>query len=120
MAEQPSSEPQSRLELRRRLQELGRLLHQADHLEPEAQQELADLVGELAQSLEAGELEPGTTSHLADSTGHLVAALRGQQKGLLAAARDGLERVVVQAEGGAPVATGFAQRLIDVLSNIGI
>jgi hypothetical protein len=120
MAEQPPPEPHSRLELRRRLQELGRLLRQAKHLEPEAQQELANVVDELGQALESGDLESGTTSHLADSTGRLVEALREQHKGLLASARDGLERVVVQAEGEAPVATGFAQRLIEVLSNLGI
>jgi hypothetical protein len=107
-------------ELRGRLVELGRLLRQADYLEPDAQQEMADLVEELGRSLDAGELEPETTTHLADSTGHLIEALREQHKGLLAEARDGLERLVVKAEGAAPVATGFAERLIDVLSDLGI
>jgi hypothetical protein len=33
---------------------------------------------------------------------------------------ENLERVAVRAEGRAPVATGLAERLINVLSNIGI
>jgi hypothetical protein len=120
MTNQPPPEPPGAGQLRSRLQELGRLLRHADHLEPEAQQQLADLVGELGEALQAGELEPATTAHLADSAGQMVVALRRQHKGLLAKARDSLGRVVVQAEGQAPVATGFAERLIDALSNLGI
>jgi hypothetical protein len=120
MAEQPLPGPQSAAELRARLDELSWLLRETDHLEPEVQQELADLVGQLSQALAEGRLEPATTAQLAQSAAHMVEAVRRQEGGFFAAARDGLERIVVEAEDRAPVATGFAERFIDVLGNVGI
>jgi hypothetical protein len=106
--------------LRDNLHRLGTLLSETDRLEPETRQELACLVDELARALDEGRLEPETTAHLADSTAHMLADLRRQPRGLFTGAVEGLERLVVHAEGDAPVATGFAERLIDVLSSIGI
>ena len=120
MVDQPSPPPQAGQQLRTRLQELSRLLHGSDNLTSEAREQLADLVAELGEALQAGQVEPTTLTHLTNSAGQIAEGLRSRRKGLLAAARDGLERVVVQAEGEAPVATGFAERLIDILSNIGI
>lgn len=120
MADPALPRPAADDDLRRRLQDLGQLLAQADHLEPEMQQQLAELVQELGQAMQGGELEPSAVAQLSDSTAQLTDALRAQHQGLLSTARDGLERLVVDAEGRAPVATGFAERLIDVLSNLGI
>jgi len=120
MVEQPNAGPQMAADLRSRLQELGQLLSESDQLEPESQHELAGLVTELGEALDAGKLDPSTIQALADSTREMTLALRHQHKSLLTSARDGLERVVVQAEDSHPIVTRFAERLIDVLSNIGI
>jgi hypothetical protein len=106
--------------LRSHLQELAELLHEADHLDPEAQQTLADLVAELGEALEAGNLEAASTTHLADSTDHLLQALRSQRHGVLAATREKLRRAAALIGAEAPVATGFLHRLMNALSNIGI
>jgi hypothetical protein len=120
MTELPSPNTPASNGLRSHLQELAKLLHEADHLDPEAQQTLADLVAELGEALEAGNLEAASTAHLADSTAHLVEALRRPRHGVLAAARDRLRRAAALAGAEAPVATGFLHRLIEALSNIGI
>jgi hypothetical protein len=106
--------------LRSNLQELARLLHEAPHLDPEAQQELADLVAELSQAL-AGNLTSAETEYLARSAVHMIEALHQQQDAnYLTAARDRLRDAAVQAEVKAPVATGIVRRLIDTLANLGI
>jgi hypothetical protein len=120
MAETSRPEPQGNADLRARLEELGRLLRAADQLEPETRQGLADLVEEIGQALNEGRLEPATVSQLSASAAQIADALRHQHHGFFGTARDGLERIVVDAEGRAPVATGFAERLIDILSEIGI
>jgi hypothetical protein len=120
MAEQPLSDARGSAELRARLEELGGQLNEADDLDPDVRQELAGLVDQLGQALDEGRLEPATTAQLAESAAHMSEALRQQHHGFFTAARDGLERIVVEAEDRAPVATGFAERLIDVLSSIGI
>src|SRR5437870_7862145 len=109
MSDEPAADPRQTAALRTNLEELARLLHRADHLDPEAQQTLADLVAELGQAVQNGTLEPSSTAHLADSTGHLVQALRDQHQGLLATARERLQRAAALAEAEAPVATGFLQ-----------
>jgi hypothetical protein len=120
MAEQPTPEATGRAELRGQLDALSQLLREADHLEPEAQADLAGLVADLGQALDEGKLDATTVASLTASTRQMIAALRHQHRSLLAAARDGLERVVVQAEDSHPIVTRFAERLIDVLSNLGI
>jgi predicted RNA-binding protein associated with RNAse of E/G family len=119
MAEQSFPESTDTAALRSRLAELSQLLRDAEQLEPETRQELADLVDELSQAVAEGRLEPSATAQLAASAAHMAEALRQQHHGPFAAARDGLERIVIEAEDRAPVATGFAERLIDILSSIG-
>jgi hypothetical protein len=100
---------------------VAQLLRQGDPLKPEARQALADLVDELAPALRSTALPFAEVAHLNDSMTHLVQAIQqGHDSGLLAAARDRVERAIVAAEAHAPVAAGIARRLIDVLSNIGI
>lgn len=100
--------------------ELARRLRDADHLEPEARAELADLLHELAEALDQPE-PSAQTEHLARSTAHLVRAWHGgAEHGRIGAARERLEDAVARAEAKLPVATGIVLRLIDTLSGLGI
>lgn len=107
-------------QVRARLQELARSLRQAGHLEPEAQQELADLMEELAGVVASAPAADQTT-RLAAHAAQLAQALHQQQdEGLLAAAKKKLEQSALRAEEEAPLATGIVRRLIDTLANLGI
>lgn len=120
MAEEQPSEIPDRQALRSHLQELARLLRDTPHLEPEAQQELADLVAELSQAL-AGSLSSAEADHLGQTAIHMVRALHEQRDSdYLSAARDRLRNAAVRAELQAPVATGIVRRIIDALANLGI
>jgi hypothetical protein len=120
MAEELPAQSPDRQALRSHLQELASLLRDAPHLEPEAQQELADLVAELSQAL-AGNLSSAEADHLAQNAVHMIQALHEQRDSdYLSAARDRLRDAAVRAELQAPVATGIARRIIDALANLGI
>lgn len=108
------------LPARENLEKLAPLLREADHIEPEVQKILADLVDELVRMV-----GPASTSaraeHLAETSAHLIQALhRKQHVGLLAAAKKRLEEAAARAETEAPVATGLARRLLDTLAGLGI
>jgi hypothetical protein len=115
MAEQPSDAP------RVNLQEVAQKLRKADHLEPEAQQALADLLDELAKALPpAGPASP-EENHLAASAAHLAKTLHQRKgTGALAAAIERFETSVARAEAKAPIASGIAHRIIEALANLGI
>jgi len=120
MAEQRPAAVPDPSDLRAKLQELARLLHEARNLDPETQQELADLVAELSQAL-AGNLTSAEAEHLGQSAIHMIQALHEQQGAdYLTAARDRLRDAAVQAEVKAPVATEIVRRLIEALANLGI
>jgi hypothetical protein len=115
---EPPSQPSA---VAARLSAVAQLLRRADHLEPETQQALADLVDELATALAAGTLPSAEVTHLTDTTTELIQALHGSEgHGVLGAARDRLNQAIVRAEADAPVAAGIARRLIETLANIGI
>jgi hypothetical protein len=101
------------------LHAIAQLLRQADHLDPEAQKAVADLVDEMARRLApAASTE---TAQLADSTAHLLQALHDQQDArAMMRARGRLEQAIVNAEARAPVAAGLAQRILDALASWGI
>ncbi|AGA31566.1 hypothetical protein [Singulisphaera acidiphila] len=100
------------------IEELARRLREAEHLEPEVREEAADLLGDLTQALHPPEPH---TEELAESTAQLVRAVSDQHEpGLIEAAKERLEEVVIKAETKAPVATDIVLRLIDVLAGIGI
>jgi hypothetical protein len=102
------------------LHHLAQLLRQADHLDPAVQQELATLLEELAGALPATAELPDA-AHLLGHVAEVARALHQQHdSGILTAARDRLEKAAVRAELEAPLATGIARRLIDVLANLGI
>jgi Domain of unknown function (DUF4404) len=116
---QPTAGPNPS-DLRANLKDLAQLLRNARHLDPEAQQELADLVTELSQAL-AGNLTSEEAEHLGRSAVHMIQALHEQQGAdYLTAARDRLRDAAVRAEVEAPAATGIVRRLIDMLANLGI
>jgi hypothetical protein len=102
------------------IEELARRLREAEHLHPEAREEVADLLGNLAAEME----QPGAsaeTKHLARSTVQLVQAVNDQHEaGLIEAARGRLEEAVATAEVNAPVATEIVLQLIDLLASLGI
>jgi hypothetical protein len=116
MSEQlPSSE------LEASIHELARLVRAAQHLDPEAQRALADLVDELSNTLHAGTVPPEETSRLAETATHLARALhQGQEEKAVAHARHRFREAIALAETKAPVVTGVARRLLDILADLGI
>lgn len=115
MADQPSSTP------RVNLQEVAEKLRQADHLGPEAQQALADLLDELANALPSAGPASAEANHLAASAAHLAEALHQRhEEGALATAIERFEASVARAEAKAPMASGIAHRIIETLASLGI
>ena len=121
MSDDTTANPQTVAHMRADLQELGRLLREAGHLEPQTQRELASLLEELGSELDPAAIPSPQTTHLAETVGRLARSLHEQQhSGLLAAARDRLQAAALAAETEAPVVTGIVRRFIDVLGSIGI
>jgi hypothetical protein len=103
------------------LHALAQELRGAHHLGPEARQELAELVDELGRAIQAMPVPPSEVTHLADSAAHLLQALHERHEpGLMAAARQRLERAKASTETRAPFIVGITQRLLDILAGIGI
>ena len=103
------------------LHELAQKLREANHLGPEAQSAVADLLEELARALPPAGVAPAEASHLAESATHLAEALhRRHEAGALATALERFEASVARAQAKAPLATGIARRLIETLANLGI
>jgi len=102
------------------IEELARRVREAEHLEPEAREQVADLLENLSSELD--QTEPSAhKEHLAESAAQLVRAVQDQHEpGLIEAARERLEEAVARAEANAPVATDLVLQLIDVLANLGI
>jgi hypothetical protein len=120
MAETPPTTPPETTDARARLLELAGLLRGARHLSDDDRRELADLVAELATTIDPAAPSP-QAAHLAEAAAHLVQALHERHDaGPIAAARRRLEDAAARAEARAPVATGLARRLIDTLADIGI
>lgn len=108
-------------QIRAGLHDLARDLRQADHLEPQAQRALADLLEELNRVLGPAAPPSAETAHLADSVAQLARALHEQHHpSLLEAARNRLQEAAVRAENAAPIPVGMARRLIETLANLGI
>ena len=112
---------QSPVRVTETLHDLARVLREAPPPGPEAQRALADLIDELGNAVGATEVPPAEVTHLAQTTAQFIQALhRRHEPGRFAAARDRLEQAVIQAETRAPVAAGFARRVLDALANFGI
>jgi predicted RecB family endonuclease len=107
--------------LRAQLERVSQLVRDAQHLEPESQEALAQLLEELSQQIANAPLEAEPAAHLGESVKHLQKALkRPKDSGLLAAASDRLEQAIMSMEAQAPFAAGIARRLLDALANLGI
>jgi hypothetical protein len=103
------------------IHELARAVRDARHLEPQARGELTELVDELREALLSAALSPAEAGHLAEGTAKLAQALRQHHEpSLLERARERLLATVAWAESDAPVAAGFARRLLDAIANLGI
>jgi hypothetical protein len=120
MPEQESKGEQPGQAIANEVEGLARRLREAEHLEPKARAQAADLLRDLAAKLD--QIEP-TAHHerLVESTAQLVQAVKDQHEpGLIQAARQRVEGAVAAAEAKAPVATDVVLRLIDVLAGLGI
>ncbi len=116
-SQQPAPPPPS--DLSARLRELARLLREADHLDPEAQQSLADLADELADSLGKSAVPTAEEVELGQLAEQLIEALHREEPPV-AATRHRLQEAILAAETRAPFTAGIAQRLVDALANLGI
>ena len=121
MPEQPPSGPPAPSGVQASLHAIAEVLREPRPLSREAREALAALVDELGAAVSSAPVPPAEVAHLADSTAHLVQAVHRQATpGLLAAARQRLDRAIVAAETTSPLAAGLARRLLDALANIGI
>jgi hypothetical protein len=100
---------------------LAQVLHEKHQLEPEAQQALADLMEELARSVGSSTGPSPETAQLASSVAEIARSLQEEeQPTLLAAARERLQDAALRAERRAPLVTGLARRLLEILADLGI
>jgi hypothetical protein len=114
-------DPRADAAVQTRLRELARVLRHADHLGPDAQQSLADLVDELSNALTTASLPAGDSAHLAESATHLARAVQeGDDTSLWTAAQERLEQAALKAEASAPLPAGILRRILDALANLGI
>ena len=120
MPEQQPTGPAAHAAVADRLREVARLLRQADLLEPEAQQSLAVLAEELADTLGSSAVPSAEEAQLGELAGQLIEALHRDEAAPVEATRHRLQEAIVAAEARAPFAAGLAQRLLDALANIGI
>jgi hypothetical protein len=121
MPPQPPADLPADTNLETKLHSIAQLLRQADHLSPDAQKALAEIVEELGKALHSVPVSSEETKSLADSTAHLVRALHQRQnQGLLAAARDRMKHAITRVEYQAPFAAQIAGRLLDTLASFGI
>ncbi len=103
-----------------RLHEVARLLRDAQHLDPEAQQSLANLADELANTLSASGVPSAEEAQLGQLAGQLIQALHKGEEAPVVATRDRLQSAILRAEARAPFAAGLARQLLDAIANLGI
>ena len=121
MSQQPLSDLPADPNLEIKLRSIAQLLRQADHLDPEAQKALAEIVEELGKALHSTPVSSEKAKSLADSTAHLIQALdQRHNQGLLTAARDRMKQAITRIEYEAPFAAQIAGRLLDTLASFGI
>ncbi len=118
MSDQPSPSTAS---LETQIHALARAVREGRRLDPEARQALADLVDELSRTLQTAPHTAEEMARVAESAAHLAQALEHpREERVLTAARVRLEQAVARADTKAPVLSGVAQRLLDILANLGI
>jgi hypothetical protein len=103
------------------LHTVASLLREAEHLGPEEQQILAEVVDELARALESPQAASPELVRLAESTTQLLQALHQRHDtGLLKAAKRRVEEALSNAEARAPFLAGLVRRLVEMLAATGI
>jgi hypothetical protein len=118
--EEPAASTPAVSEIQARLRDIASSLRHSRVIDPLAQDALAELLDELTRTLETENLPAAELTQLAERTAHLAQALHEKDVGLIAKAREGLQRAIGQAEAQAPLAVGLARKLLDALANIGI
>jgi hypothetical protein len=120
MSEPTPASPREGGAVPEQLHELARRLREARHLRPGLQKNLADLLDEMAGELATAPASP-QSEHLLESAATLARELHEERLGgPLEAAKERLTEAATRAERKAPVATGLALRLVDLLSEMGI
>jgi hypothetical protein len=110
-----AEESEQIVQVRTILKELAYLARDVLDLDPAAREALASLLEELSARLEPN--APSDTEPLGAAARRLVRTLGpGREHGLL----ESIEEAAARAESEAPMATLFAQRLIDTLASLGI
>jgi hypothetical protein len=102
-----------------RLREVARLVREADHLDPEAQQSLADLAEQMADNLSRAHAPTPEEAELGKLAGELIDALHREEKPATGT-RHRLQEAIVAAETRAPLAAATARELLDVIASLGI
>jgi hypothetical protein len=121
MSDSDPPSPASISQIQGDLHEIAKLLRDADHLEPEAKQTLADLLDEFRNELRPDSLRSPQTAHLAEMVAQAARSLHEQQgRGPLDQIRDRIDQAIGRAEAEAPVLAGVVRRFVDALANIGI
>jgi hypothetical protein len=103
-----------------RLREVARLVREADHLDPKAQQTLADLAEQMADNLSRPHAPTAEEVELGKLAGELIAALHREEEAPVAATRNRLQEAVLAAQTRAPLTAETARELLDALANLGI
>jgi hypothetical protein len=113
--------PAPSLRVQDHLHTIAQLLRDVDHLGPEAQRVLAELVDELGDVLEKDAVPSPELAHLTECTAQLMKlAQEGKDRGLLERARTRVDGAVLAVEAEAPLLAGIVRRLTATLANLGI
>lgn len=115
------ADPTDKTLVQTQLRAIAQLLREVPRLEPETQAALADLIDELARSLESPVVPSAEIARLTDCLAQLARAVNEQHApGILAAARDRLDHAVVAIETEAPGLASLTRRLAEMLSDVGL
>src|SRR5262245_9661174 len=101
--------PEQPRDVKATLHAIAGLLRDVQHLGPEGQRTLAELVEELSRALETGDIPSAEMAQLAETTAHLVDELRQRKKShALPTIRERLEQAALALETQHPVVSGLA------------
>ena len=121
MSEPSKENPTAATNVHEHLHTIARLLRDARHLSPEAQDLLAELVDELGRALEANTVPPAELGRLTDQVAALLRAAKpGAEEGLMGQIQDRVDQAATSLESRAPMLTGLTRRLIETLTELGI
>ena len=102
------------------LQAVAALLRRTSHLQPGAQQRLAEVVEDFARTLRPETAPSVEMIHLAQDVAQLARSLHRQETGPLQTAGQRLRQAVARVEAESPFLAEIVRRLLDALANVGI